>query len=107
MFPALLLARTSNRNSAPCPASERATWLPTNPVAPVTKAFNDWPQISGARFGATHLNGYVLLCTSKNKAELSSAGWLTSFSHVLLGREALGPDYATVFALLSPAITFA
>src|SRR5262245_8478319 len=33
--------RTSNRSSAPCAASTRATWLPTNPVAPVMKAFMD------------------------------------------------------------------
>src|SRR6478609_3858472 len=34
-----LVERTSNRRSAPCAASARATWLPTNPVAPVMKAF--------------------------------------------------------------------
>ena len=34
-------ARLANkqRNSAPLPASSRATWLPTNPVAPVRKTF--------------------------------------------------------------------
>src|SRR5689334_760609 len=39
MFSILLLERTSKRRTAPCAASARATWLPTNPVAPVTKAF--------------------------------------------------------------------
>src|SRR5882724_8403036 len=34
-----LVERTSNRRSAPCAAKARATWLPTNPVAPVMKAF--------------------------------------------------------------------
>ena len=31
--------RVSKRKSAPCASKRRATWLPTNPVAPVTKAF--------------------------------------------------------------------
>src|SRR5262245_1074962 len=39
MLSVLLDGRTSNRSSAPCAASARATWLPTNPVAPVMKAF--------------------------------------------------------------------
>src|SRR5215471_14070873 len=38
MFLVLLVARTSNRRSAPRSAKAEATWLPTNPVAPVTKA---------------------------------------------------------------------
>ena len=38
MFFVLLFGRTSRRKSAPCSARARATWLPTNPVAPVRKA---------------------------------------------------------------------
>ena len=34
-----LVARTSSRRSAPRASSCRATWLPRNPVAPVTKHF--------------------------------------------------------------------
>src|SRR5258708_7009607 len=39
MLSVRLEVRTSSRRSAPCAASSRATWHPTKPVAPVTKAF--------------------------------------------------------------------
>src|SRR2546423_13770400 len=39
MFSVRLPLRTSRRSSAPCCWSNSATWLPTKPVAPVTKAF--------------------------------------------------------------------
>src|SRR5271165_1684276 len=41
MFSVRLVGRTSRRNSAPLVSSCRATWVPRNPVAPVTKTFID------------------------------------------------------------------
>src|SRR5215472_5564207 len=39
MFSVRLVGRTSTRRSAPCAPRSCATWLPTNPVAPVTRTF--------------------------------------------------------------------
>src|SRR5271167_189893 len=81
-----LVGRTSKRTSAPFASSCRATWLPKNPVAPVTKLFIEVGRLSATASQYEQLS----LCVDIRRGGVRHHPCRGRFPAVLVGATGFG-----------------